>query len=116
MPETWEIDEDKHSAKLHTGYTGISAWFIKSLAGIEPVNENPAYKTVNIRPRPAGELRYAGAGVETPYGLVESRWTKENGKIHFEISVPVNVKANIVLPDGQTHSAGAGKYNFTIDE
>ena len=98
-PETWEIDEDKTSAKLHTGYTGISAWFIKSLAGIEPVPENPGYRTVNIRPRIVEKLTYAKAGVETPYGLVESGWKKENGNVLLDITVPPGSKAHIYLPD-----------------
>ena len=115
MPETWEIDEDKNSAKIHTGYTGISAWFIKSLAGIEPVSENPAYKTINIRPTVVRDMSYVRAGVDTPYGLVESGWRREKGQVLFEIFVPVNTEANIVLPDGNTHRVGAGKYSFAID-
>jgi alpha-L-rhamnosidase len=97
-PETWEIDEDKNSAKLHTGYTGISAWFIKSLAGIEPVPENPGYQIVNIRPCIIEKLSYAKAGIETPYGLVESGWKKENGNIRFDVTVPIGSKARIYFP------------------
>lgn len=108
-PETWEIDEDKNSAKLHTGYTGISAWFIKSLAGIEPVAENPGYQTVNIRPCIIETLGYAKAGVETPYGLVESGWKKENANIRLDVTVPVGSKARIYLPANSAGTTESGK-------
>jgi alpha-L-rhamnosidase len=111
-PETWEIDEDKSSAKLHTGNTGISAWFIKSIAGIEPVTENPGYQAISIRPHIVEKIKYAKAGVETPYGLVESGWRKENGNIWFDITVPVNTEAIIILPDGTQNTLGSGKHNI----
>jgi alpha-L-rhamnosidase len=96
-PETWEIDHP-NSAIIHTSYAGISSWFIKSLAGIEPDNEDPGYHTVTIRPHTVEKLTYAKAGLESPYGLIESGWRKENGKVVYEISVPVGSKAKIYLP------------------
>ncbi|MDR0541610.1 MAG: family 78 glycoside hydrolase catalytic domain [Dysgonamonadaceae bacterium] len=107
-PETWEIDEDKNSAKIHTGYTGISAWFIKSLAGIEPVAENPGYQTVSIRPRIIEKISFARAGVETPYGLVESGWEKDNGNIRFDIVIPADVKAHVYLPASRVEITESG--------
>jgi alpha-L-rhamnosidase len=96
-PETWEIDHP-NSAIIHTSYAGISSWFIKSLAGIEPDENDPGYRTVIIRPHTVEKLRYAKAGLESPYGLIESGWKKENGKVVYEISIPVGTKAKIYLP------------------
>ncbi|MDR0511057.1 MAG: glycoside hydrolase family 78 protein [Rikenellaceae bacterium] len=125
-PETWEIDHDRNSSGIHTGYTGVSAWFIKGLAGVEP--EEPGYRRVGIRPRVVGRLRYAKAGVETPYGLVESGWERTEGGVRFDITVPVGAVARIYLPenlsgiteggvplsqaDGLSIEVGAGKYRF----
>jgi alpha-L-rhamnosidase len=96
-PETWEISHPE-SALIHTSYAGISSWFIKSLAGIEPDNEDPGYHTVVIHPQPVQKLTYAKAGVESPYGLIESGWRKENGKVIYDIIIPVGSKAKIYLP------------------
>jgi alpha-L-rhamnosidase len=98
-PEAWEINDlDKHRTHIHTSYTGISSWFIKKLAGIEPTIENPGYRTVSIRPNVIQKLTYAKAGLESPYGLIESGWRKENGKVIYDISIPVGSKAQIYFP------------------
>jgi alpha-L-rhamnosidase len=94
-PETWEAT---HSTHIHTSYTGISAWFFKILAGIEPDIENPGYRTITIRPQVVDILTYAKAAIESPYGRIESGWLKEAGRIVYEITVPVNSNANIYLP------------------
>jgi alpha-L-rhamnosidase len=97
LPEVWEIDHP-HSALIHTSYAGISSWFIKGLAGIEPDIADPGYRTFNIRPNVVKNLSYAKATLESPYGTIESGWRKENGKVIYDITVPAGSKANIYLP------------------
>jgi alpha-L-rhamnosidase len=113
-PETWEIYEDKNSSFIHTGNTGISAWFIKSLAGISPVAEDPAYHSIKLTPRVPSNLDYARAGLETPYGLVESSWRKDNGNIIFNFSIPVGTHADVILPNKDSHKLSSGKHSYTI--
>jgi alpha-L-rhamnosidase len=96
-PEVWEWDT--HSSRVHTSFIGISAWFIKGLAGIEPDEKDPGYRTVALRPHVVPQLSYAKAGLESPYGLIESAWRRENGKMIYEIIVPVGAKAQIYLPE-----------------
>ncbi|KAA6300765.1 MAG: hypothetical protein EZS26_003096 [Candidatus Ordinivivax streblomastigis] len=95
-PEAW--DWDTHSSRVHTSFIGISAWFIKGLAGIEPDEKVPGYRTITLRPHVVKQLSYAKAGLDSPYGLIESGWRKENGKVIYEISIPVGAKAQIYLP------------------
>jgi alpha-L-rhamnosidase len=83
---------------IHTSYAGISAWFIKGLAGIEPDAAAPSYRTVTIRPHIVQSLSYAKAELLSPYGTIKSGWRKENGKVIYDILVPVGSKANIYLP------------------
>jgi alpha-L-rhamnosidase len=95
-PEYWEADYFNHH--IHTSYTGISAWFFKRLAGIEPTIEDPAYRTIIIRPDVVENLTHAKATVESPYGTIESGWRKESDKVIYEITVPAGSKAKIYLP------------------
>jgi alpha-L-rhamnosidase len=113
LPEVWEIDHP-HSALIHTSYAGISAWFIKGLAGIEPDIADPGYRTFHIRPNVVEKLSYAGAELESPYGTIKSGWRKENGKVIFDITVPVGTKANICLPNEESFQAEAGKYTLEM--
>jgi alpha-L-rhamnosidase len=101
--------EKGYESRIHTTYTGISAWFIKGLAGIETDAENPGYRTVTIRPNVIRKLTYAKAAVESPYGLIESGWRKENGKVIYDISIPAGSKANIYLPTTATSVTESGQ-------
>jgi alpha-L-rhamnosidase len=117
LPETWESNLPGHSkgntsAHIHTSYVGISAWFIKGLAGIEPDKNDPGYRTVTIRPIVPQNLTYARASITSPYGKIESGWRKENGKVIYEITIPAGSKANIYLPDKVLFQVEAGKYVF----
>jgi alpha-L-rhamnosidase len=109
-PEYWEIT----ASRIHTSYTGISAWFLKGLAGIEPDASEPGYRTFTVRPNVIEKLSQAEASVQSPYGLIKSGWRKESGKIIFEITVPIGTEANIQLPDEPVIRAEAGKYVFEI--
>jgi alpha-L-rhamnosidase len=96
---TWtELWEANGLTRFHTSYTGISAWFIKGLAGIEPDIEGPGYLIVTIRPHVVRNLEYAKAAVESPMGLIESAWRKTATGVVYDISVPVGSKARIYLP------------------
>jgi alpha-L-rhamnosidase len=103
LPETWESNLAGHragntSAHIHTSYVGISAWFIKGFAGIEPTDEAPGYRTVTIRPIVPRNLTYAKASVVTPYGTVESGWTKTDDGVIYDIVIPVGSDAKVWLP------------------
>lgn len=93
--EVWEANEP---ARIHTSFTGISAWFIKGLAGIEPSIEGPGYRIFTVRPNVVRNLSYAKAAVESPYGLIESGWKKNGNSVTYDISVPTGSEACIYLP------------------
>jgi alpha-L-rhamnosidase len=115
LPETWESNLPGHkagntSAHIHTSYVGISAWFIKGLAGIEPDANDPGYRTITIRPIVPQNLTYARASITSPYGKIESGWRKENEtKIIYEITIPPGSKANIYLPTASSRITENGQ-------
>lgn len=55
-PEYWEVNVP---SRIHTCYTGISGWLIKSVAGIRPDPMKPGYKSFFIKPEIGGDLTYA---------------------------------------------------------
>jgi alpha-L-rhamnosidase len=103
LPEVWEI-EHPHSAKIHTSYAGISGWFIKGLAGIEPMRAG--YSTISIKPNVVQNLEHAHAAVETPFGAVESGWRKHGDAVIHEITVPTGTDAVIVLRASKVTAGG----------
>jgi alpha-L-rhamnosidase len=96
-PEYWSVDVE---SKIHTSYTGVASWFVKSLCGIQPDKENPGYKSFIIRPAIVAEVNFAEASVESPYGTISSRWERNGNQVNLSVTVPPNSKATVYIPSG----------------
>ena len=94
-PEYWNVDVP---SRIHTCYTGIAAWFIKGLCGIQPDAAHPGYRSFLIRPVIVPEVTFAEASVESPYGLVSSRWERKKKKVRLSVTVPPNSAATVYIP------------------
>jgi alpha-L-rhamnosidase len=112
--EDWKIDVP---SKIHTCYTGIAGWLIKGLCGIQPDAEHSGYKHSIIRPVIVDEATFAEASVESPYGQIFCRWTRQNDKdknkdnVTLSVIIPPNTTATIYV-DGKPIEVSAGKYEF----
>lgn len=110
LPEMWEID-CPNSTVIHTSYTGISAFFFKSLAGIKELSAG--CDTILIAPCPVERLSWCKAAMETPLGRVESAWIKkENGCVEYTFSIPFGMTAKIRLGDEEKLVSGGRTYCF----
>lgn len=58
------------------------------------------------------DLSFANVSYETPYGQVASNWRKSLTTYHWEVTVPCNTTATLVLPDGREEQVGSGTYQF----
>lgn len=94
-PEYWSVNV---TSKIHTCFTGISSWFIKSLCGIRPDPEHPGYKTFMIKPSPVSNVSFAEAETTSLYGVIKSSWKKEGSRFKLNITVPVNAQATVYFP------------------
>jgi alpha-L-rhamnosidase len=83
----------------HYAYGAIGDWMYRTIAGIREAS--PGYKQIVIAPQPGGGLTHAAAELQTPYGLVKSSWKIENGILKIDVTVPVNTKAEVVLPNAK---------------
>jgi alpha-L-rhamnosidase len=61
-------------------------------------------------------LNYAKAAVESPYGLIESGWTKTDSGIIYNISIPVGSKASIYLPASASRITENGQPVEIVEE
>ena len=65
-----------------------------------------------ISPHPNKDLRHAKAVYQSPVGIISSGWKYEGNEVVYEIEIPSNTKAKIILPDGRNEEVVAGKYCF----
>ena len=78
------------------------------MCGINVAGEN---KFV-IKPLPGGSLAFAKAEYKSVYGTVSCGWEKRDGGYVYEVRVPANTTARLILPDGREQSLNAGEYKF----
>jgi alpha-L-rhamnosidase len=66
-----------------------------------------------IRPQPVGDLTWAKASVNSPYGKISSSWKRDAKGFHLTIEIPANASATVVLPgSSEKHDVGSGTYSF----
>ncbi len=82
----------------HYAYGAIGDWMYRVVAGINAEESDPGFHRITIAPRPGGKLTSAQAELETLYGKVKSAWSIENGVFTFDIIVPPNTSAQVILP------------------
>ena len=111
----WEAWEGPHAKDAgegslnHYSKGAVCQWLFESMCGIQVTGEN---KFV-IAPMPGGRFTYAKAEYNSVYGKVASGWEKtKDGTYSYEVVVPVNTIAKVVLPDGREKICQSGTYIF----
>lgn len=96
LVEGWAVDGSQSLNHVFLGE--ISAWMIKTLAGINYMSNNPGFKKIHIKPLPPDSgLDFAEASFKTMNGIVCSGWKKQENKIVYSIVVPPNTTAFVEL-------------------
>lgn len=110
--ESWEGTKAQGGIASLNHYSkgAVCEWLFKTMCGIRVDGENH----FTIAPQPGGHFTYAKASYDSVYGRVESDWKKENGKWNFDIAVPANCTAEIVLPETAPQTVSAGIYHFEL--
>jgi hypothetical protein len=139
LTESWQAYENASNNHMMLGH--IKEWFYSGLAGIRQAKNTIAFKEIEIRPQPVGDVTSAKASYISPYGLIISDWKKINNSFQLTTVIPANTTAIIYLPavsnsiiteggklinqikgikllrfeNGQAVlQVGSGKYNFEI--
>ena len=95
MCEFWTLKQSHNH--IMTG--SIDAFFYKTLAGINFISEYPGAKFLRINPYFPDNMEYVKSSIETIKGKVGSSWRKSEGGINLNIIIPVNVTAEIIIPE-----------------
>jgi alpha-L-rhamnosidase len=107
--ERWEsLTGPGMNSHNHPMMGSVSAWFHKYLGGINPDPGVPGFKRIVIRPYPLGDLKWLRAEYKSPYGLIRSSWSKDNGILTLKLTVPVNTTARVYIPARDEASVTVG--------
>ena len=108
--ESWEGPNAQGGVASLNHYSkgAVVEWLFSTMCGINVVGENRFV----LAPRPGGRFTFAEASYNSVYGLVKSRWEKQDGKTVYTFSVPANCTAEIRLPGSTQETVGPGEYCF----
>ncbi len=112
--ESWEgtMAQGGIASLNHYSKGACCEWLFKEMCGIKVDGENH----FTIAPKPGGRFTFANAEYQSVYGKVISGWKKQEDKYIFEIEIPANTTADIILPNGKKQTITAGKYNLEIKQ
>lgn len=96
--ENWNIDSKSDISLNHIMFGEIGAWMYKALGGINPDPKNPGFKNIILKPYFPNELNSFESSHQSPYGKIISKWTRQNGIIHYSVTIPANSNAQLVIP------------------
>ncbi len=100
----------KQSSMNHYSPGAVCAFLYDTVCGIRTDGE----RHFLIAPRPGGTLTHAAACWRSPYGEVKSSWKKTENGTSFEMEIPSNTAATVILPDGKTKNVKAGRYSYEV--
>lgn len=97
--EAWELNRPGHSL-LHSSYLFPGAWFIDSCLGIRPVEEDPGFRTIRIRPPKieATPLKWARGHYDAPTGTIRVAWEKSGDCFLLRAEIPANTRGEVLVP------------------
>ena len=102
--ESWEGEVSRN----HYSPGAVCEWLFNSTLGIRVDGENH----FRIKPVPGGTLSHAEGEYRSLYGTVKSSWKKTENGYEYHVEVPANTTAEVVLPDGQSRTVTAGRWDF----
>ena len=74
-------------------YSGVISWFFRSLLGISPLENAPAFEKIKLKPVFIESLGYAKGSMETSRGKIEADWVFRDGKFIYSVTIPEGVSA-----------------------
>lgn len=95
--EVWKFSDNSYSHN-HPMFGSVSAWFYKTLAGIQLDSEKQGFKKIRIKPYMPGDMSFAEGSVESIRGQVSSNWRKNENGYDLIVEIPANCTAQIYLP------------------
>jgi hypothetical protein len=96
LAEAWNAE--RGSSQNHFMLGHIMEWFYADLAGIAPDPLAPGFKNILIQPHPTGDITWANARHDSPYGPVSVKWKIEGDHFILQVDVPANTTATIRVP------------------
>jgi alpha-L-rhamnosidase len=105
--EHWEFSDNTFSHN-HPMFGSVSQWMMNWLGGIQPDPTAVGYDRIVIRPQVPKGLDWVKSSYRSVRGKITSNWKRVGNSVRFELEVPLNCSAKVVLPSGSVKAVQAG--------
>jgi alpha-L-rhamnosidase len=93
----------------HYSFGSIGAWLYAGAAGIQFDELHPGYKHFFLRPQFTTRVSRVKAMLDSPYGLIVSDWHAEKERLCYDVTIPPNTSAEVILPIQSKDALLSGK-------
>ena len=97
----------------HYAYGSVCEAIYSRIAGLR--NLSPGWKKVMIKPQLNYRMKSIDFSYESVSGKYEISWKWNDIKFEMNVSIPNGCRAEIILPNGDTHNSSAGKYHYEFE-
>jgi alpha-L-rhamnosidase len=80
----------------HYSFGAVYQWMVENIGGIR--SAAPSYKELLIAPQLDDKLTSVAVAYNTIRGLIATDWQRKGGKLLFNVTIPANTTAQVVLP------------------
>jgi len=94
LSEFWDL----HGSHNHVMLGSIDGWLYRVLGGIQPDEAKPGFEHILIKPFIPSSLSGARAMIQTLRGPVTVEWTKQDGLLKMNVTIPANSTATVHVP------------------
>ena len=111
---TWCENPDSPRSECHAWSSAPIYEFSAMALGVCPTSGG--YDTVRIKPNVKDlDLNWAKGTVPTRHGIIAVDWAIEGGSFNMTVTLPEGIKAEVILPDGQTENCIVGNHTFQCE-
>jgi alpha-L-rhamnosidase len=105
--EHWEYSDNTFSHN-HPMFGSVSQWMMQWLGGIQPETASVGFDRIVVRPQVPKDLDWVKSHYDSIRGRIVSNWQRRDDSVRFEIEIPVNTQARVVLPVYEHSSVSEG--------
>lgn len=106
--EHWQFSDNTFSHN-HPMFGSVSQWMMQWLGGIRPHVDAVGYDRIVIQPQTPPGLDWVKSSYRSVRGLIVSDWKRDGEKTRFEVTIPPNTSAQVLLPNGAVVAQGKTK-------
>jgi hypothetical protein len=106
LTEAW--DSSPRASQDHFMLGHIMEWFYTDLAGIQNAEGSVAFRHINIKPAPVGDVTWASAAYDSARGRISSSWRISGHRFTLDVSIPPGCDGRVWVPTSSPETVHEG--------